>query len=361
MANINANQVTRSQINADPILAATHAFDINATCDVTALQPCSSRILATHKVWVDSFRDLYPINNNATAPEAVLVGRYLEDSYFGGNPWYITTLAAAEVLYDAAAQFTKQGSVTIDETSLPFWEDIYPSAEGGTFTDESVNDFVTALNNYADGFLALIQEYTPANGTLNEQINATTGEPVSAIALTWSYAAFVTAVDRREGNFPPSWGANGATANDVADMCMASSYNATTEYSPALAAGASNVTMDCESEVLFQLLWVTGSGENTYIVGNTSILGNTLENTDDVIQVMRTNNYTDPNPEWFVPAWVPAGVPIEYKYVLLNSTDNSYTFENVTRYAYPAACGNTTVVSTLDTGSFPGRSYDGPQ
>jgi len=360
LANINANQVTRTQINADPILAAMHAFDINATCDAAALQPCNSRILSSHKVWVDSFRNLYPINDNATAPAAVLVGRYGEDVYFSGNPWYITTLAAAELLYDAAAQFSKQGSVTIDETSLPFWQDIYPDAQEGTVT-ESVNSLVTAMTDYADGFVSLVQQYTPPNGTLNEQINKTTGEPVSAIALTWSFAAFVTAIERRNGNFPPSWGANSPTANNVADMCMFSSYNATTQYSPALAAGAMNVTEECESEVIFQLLWVTGSGENTYLVGNTSILGNTLEDTDNVIQVMRTNNYTDPEPKWFVPAWVPAGVPIEYKYVLLNSTDNSYTFENVTRYAYPASCGNNTVVTTLDTGSFPGRSYDGPQ
>ncbi|KAK5956493.1 hypothetical protein OHC33_001978 [Knufia fluminis] len=363
LANINANQVERSQINADPILGAMHAFDINASCDAGALQPCNSRILATHKVWVDSFRDLYPINHNATAPAAVLTGRYPEDSYYGGNPWYITTLAAAEVLYDAAAQFSKQGAITIDETSLAFWQDIYPNATAD-FTygeDADVQNLVSAMTDYADRFVSLVQQYTPANGTLNEQINKTSGEPLSAIALTWSYAAFVTAIDRRNSQFPPSWGANSTLANNIPDTCKFSSYNATTQYTPALAAGAPNVTKDCESEVIFQLLWVTGPGENTYIVGNTSFLGNTLDDTDKVIEVMRTQNYTTPEPKWFTPAWVPAGVPIEYKYVLLNSTDNSYTFENVTRYAYPAACDNNTVVSTLDTGSFPGRSYDGPQ
>jgi len=345
-----------------------HAFDINATCDAAAIQPCNSKVLATHRVWVNSFRDLYPINNNATAPDPALCGRYPEDTYYGGNPWYITTLAAAEVLYDAAAQFSKSGSVTIDETSLSFWQDIYPQAKTNTYTqDADVKNLVTAMTNYADSFVSLVQQYTPANGTLNEQINATTGEPLSAIALTWSFAAFVTATDRKNGEFPPSWGANSTFANNVPDMCMFSSYNATTKYSsaagysPAVAAQAQNITKDCESEVIFQLLFVTGSGENTYLVGNTSILGNTLDDTDNVIQVMRTNNFTTTEPKWFVPAWVPAGVPIEYKYVLLNSTDNSYTFENVTRHAYPAACGSNNVVTTLDTGSFTGRMYDGPQ
>ena len=104
----------------DPILAVMHAFDINATCDAAALQPCNSRTLAIHKVVVDSFRNLYPINENATAPAAVAVGRYPEDVYYDGNPWYITTLAAAEVLYDAVVQLRKNESLTIDETSLDF-------------------------------------------------------------------------------------------------------------------------------------------------------------------------------------------------------------------------------------------------
>jgi glucoamylase len=87
LANINANQVNRSQIGTDPLLGSIHAFDINATCDATSMQPCNSRVLATHKVVVDSFRNLYPINDNATAPSAVAVGRYPEDTYYGGNPW----------------------------------------------------------------------------------------------------------------------------------------------------------------------------------------------------------------------------------------------------------------------------------
>lgn len=84
-ADVNVNQVSRSGINADPLLGAMHAFDINATCDAGAYQPCNSKMLATHKVYVDAFRDLYPINENATAPAAVAVGRYPEDTYYTGR------------------------------------------------------------------------------------------------------------------------------------------------------------------------------------------------------------------------------------------------------------------------------------
>lgn len=356
LANINANQVTRSQINADPILAAMHAFDINATCDAAALQPCNSRTLATHKVWVDSFRNLYPVNHNATAPAAVLTGRYPEDTYYTGNPWYITTLAAAEVLYDAAAQFSKAGSITVDSTSLPFWRDLSPNITAGTYTNyTAVNNLITDMRTYADGFLELVQQYTPANGTLNEQINKTSGEPLSAIALTWSYAAFVTAAERRDGQFPPSWGANSVQANQkINGTCPFGAYNATTQYTPASAAGAPNITKPCETLVTFQLIYQTGNGENTYIVGNTSLFGNSLNSTspNNTIAVLRTNNVTAAEPKWFEPAWLPAGVPVAYKYLIANSTSGTFTFENITRYITPPACGNNTNVTTYDIASF---------
>lgn len=352
LANINANQVNRSQINADPILAAMHAFDINATCDAAALQPCNSRALATHKVWVDSFRNLYPINENATAPAAILTGRYPEDTYYTGNPWYITTLAAAEFLYDAYAQFSQAGSITVDSVSLPFWSDLVPTVKQGTYADDgNVSTLLDAVKTYADGFMEQVATYTPANGTLNEQINKTTGEPTSAIALTWSFAAFVTAAERREGAFPPSWGANSTAANNVTSTCARSSYNGTGQYTPALAAGAPNITKDCETHVILSLLYATGPTENTYIVGNTSVLGDTLDNTDDIVKVLRTNNVTNDNPQWFADFWAPAGVPIEYRYAVINNTLNEWRFENTTHIVYPAQCGNNTVVSQLVNGT----------
>lgn len=84
------------------------------------------------QVYVDSFRSIYPINNGTPANAAVATGRYPEDTYYGGNPWYLCTLSAAELLYDAAAQFRRQGAITIDQTSLAFFQQIYPKATIGT-------------------------------------------------------------------------------------------------------------------------------------------------------------------------------------------------------------------------------------
>lgn len=58
--------------------------DAYGSCTDLSYQPCNSRILASHKVLVDSFRKIYPINANRPEGKAAAVGRYPEDVYFGG-------------------------------------------------------------------------------------------------------------------------------------------------------------------------------------------------------------------------------------------------------------------------------------
>jgi len=47
--------------------------------------------------------------------------------------------------------------------------------------------------------MATVRALTPADGTLSEQVDRSTGLPTSARHLTWSYAAFVTAARLRAG------------------------------------------------------------------------------------------------------------------------------------------------------------------
>ena len=95
VANINT-AAARSGRDANTLLSAIAIFDINATCDDASFQPCNSKILASHKVLVDSFRGIYTINSGLGAGKAAAVGRYPEDVYYEGNPWYLCTLSAAE-------------------------------------------------------------------------------------------------------------------------------------------------------------------------------------------------------------------------------------------------------------------------
>jgi glucoamylase len=86
----------RSGIDSNTVLGSIHTFDPAAGCDATTFQPCSDKALANLLVYVNSFRSVYPINNGIPLNEAVAVGRYKEDVYYNGNPWYLSGFAVAE-------------------------------------------------------------------------------------------------------------------------------------------------------------------------------------------------------------------------------------------------------------------------
>lgn len=160
LANFGAD---RSGKDANTILASVHTFDPSAGCDDVTFQPCSSRALANHKAVTDSFRSIYDVNSGIPQGEALAVGRYQEDVYQGGNPWYLCTLAAAEQLYDALYQWDRLGSLSITETSLPFFKDLYPSAEVGDYESSSAvyKDITTAVRTYADGYISVAVRLLP--------------------------------------------------------------------------------------------------------------------------------------------------------------------------------------------------------
>ncbi|PKY01204.1 glucan 1,4-alpha-glucosidase [Aspergillus campestris IBT 28561] len=205
----------RGGLDLASILTSLNAFDSGAkTCDDKTLQPCSARALANHKAVVDSFRETYGINGDRKAGKGAAVGRYKEDVYQGGNPWYLGTTAAAELLYDALYQWDKQGTLEVTDLSLPFFNDVAPDAAVGKFEKGSpeYKTITEAIKAYADDFIAVVQEYTPENGGLNEQYGRDDGQPTSVENLTWSFAAFRSAVARRAGNVPPAWGSDSSAS-----------------------------------------------------------------------------------------------------------------------------------------------------
>lgn len=197
-SNINVNE-GRTGKDANSLLASLHLFDPAANCTDTTFQPCSSRALSNHKQVVDSFRSVYAINSGIGAGKAPAVGRYSEDVYYNGNPWYLATLAAAEQLYSAVYQWKHIGSITVDSANGAFFKDLL-SVSAGTYKSDTsqFKSIVEKVTAYADDFVAVVQKYTPSDGSLAEQFNRNTGAPLSAKDLTWSYAAFLTAVERRE-------------------------------------------------------------------------------------------------------------------------------------------------------------------
>lgn len=80
---------SRSGVDVNTVLASINTFDPAAKCDDVTFQPCSSRAQSNHKVVVDGFRSIYGVNKGRTAGKAAAVGRYTEDVFMGGNPWYV--------------------------------------------------------------------------------------------------------------------------------------------------------------------------------------------------------------------------------------------------------------------------------
>lgn len=106
------------------------------------------------------FAALYPINRGRSAPA---IGRWAEDVYFDGNPWYPNTLGFAELHYRIAA----------------------------------LTGARTAFDK-AEGWMALIEAMAPDPGPLPEQFDRKTGAPRSCLNLSWSAAAFLQAAAARQ-------------------------------------------------------------------------------------------------------------------------------------------------------------------
>nr|3EQA_A Chain A, Glucoamylase [Aspergillus niger] len=214
---------SRSGKDANTLLGSIHTFDPEAACDDSTFQPCSPRALANHKEVVDSFRSIYTLNDGLSDSEAVAVGRYPEDTYYNGNPWFLCTLAAAEQLYDALYQWDKQGSLEVTDVSLDFFKALYSDAATGTYSSSSstYSSIVDAVKTFADGFVSIVETHAASNGSMSEQYDKSDGEQLSARDLTWSYAALLTANNRRNSVVPASWGET--SASSVPGTCAATS------------------------------------------------------------------------------------------------------------------------------------------
>ncbi|KAJ7160073.1 glucoamylase [Mycena filopes] len=285
----------RSGKDANTALASIHTFDPAAGCDATTFQPCSDKALSSLKVYVDSFRSIYAINSGIASNAAVATGRYPEDSYMGGNPWYLATAAVAEQLYDALIVWKAQGSLSVTSISLPFFQQFSSSIAVGTYAS-STPTFTTltaAVKTFADGFIATNAKYTPSGGGLAEQYSRSNGAPVSAVDLTWSYAATLTAFGARAGIASPGWGAAGLT---VPTTCQTSG------------GGGGGTGGSGTVAVTFNVVATTVIGEDIYITGSVDSLQNW---SPDTALILSPANY----PTWSITVNVPASSDIQYKYI----------------------------------------------
>jgi len=195
-----------------------------------------------------------------------------------------------------------------------------------------------AVTAYADSFVAVAQNFTPSDGSLAEQYNRDTGIPLSAVDLTWSYAAFITMAERKSGQYPPSWGSRDIVA--APSTCSATSTPGV--YIPATAAGAPNVTIPCSIAVRFNVNASTYFGENVYVVGSDPILGEW--NTGNAFP-LSAGGYSDARPLWAATAYLTAGTEVKFKYARQQNCDRPFILEDgADRVISMPACGGEAIV-----------------
>jgi glucoamylase len=172
--------VPEKPLDISVILGALHARRMKGAHSV--LDP---KAQATLTALEDLFDAEYAINRQRTADQGPAIGRYAKDAYFGGNPWYLATLAAAEFYFKLAIALRSgaQMPATSDNTRFR-----------GRLGGES-----PARGSFerGDSFMRTVQAYTPPSGDLSEQFDRATGAQTSAKHLAWSYAAFITAAESR--------------------------------------------------------------------------------------------------------------------------------------------------------------------
>ncbi|KAG9008965.1 hypothetical protein FRB94_005530 [Tulasnella sp. JGI-2019a] len=307
IANINENN-GRSGLDASTIIASIHSFDPDASCsDVASFQPCSDKALANHYAVVNSFRTLYSINSGIAAGAAVAVGRYKEDTYYNGNPWYLCTFAAAEQLYDALYTWKKQGNLVITATSLSFFQQFLSTAVAGTYNSTSTQytTIVSGVLTMADGFVLENAKYTPAAGGLSEQYDKATGAQLSAVDLTWSYLSALTAFARRGGIVPATWGAAGLTT-----PCASTSSSVAITFS-----------------VYATTVW----GENIYLTGGLDQLSDWSPSSSSAL-LMSAASY----PYWTLTVNLPASTAFQYKYIRIYNETTTWESDPNMSYTTPA-------------------------
>jgi glucoamylase len=149
--------------------------------------------------WADpGSKYFYPVNAaDSAAGLGPLLGRYPGDVYdgdtdqlVGDHPWALTTANFAELYYRVAAKIRSSQTVAADPLSAAFLSQV------GVTAATAPLDAVAALRSAGDAMLRAVV-YHSDHFELSEQFDAVTGFEKSVSNLSWSYAAFLSAVRAR--------------------------------------------------------------------------------------------------------------------------------------------------------------------
>jgi glucoamylase len=153
--------------------------------------------------WADSSSpSWYPINTaDQSRGIGPVLGRYPGDKYdgdtldpvVGGHPWPLCTANFAELYYGLANSVTQTQTVPFDNLSEDFFSLI------GINASTPWSEAVASLQSAGDRMLYAITFHSD-HLELSEQFDGTSGYEKSVRDLTWSYAAFLSAVRAKTGS-----------------------------------------------------------------------------------------------------------------------------------------------------------------
>lgn len=146
-----------SDLDVSVVLGLLHS-------DFIFLSPTDPWVLKTLVKLEEGFKKIYEVNGHGPG---VAIGRYPEDAYFGGNPWFLTTAAMGEIYFRLARA-----------SSNP--------------------ELTRAYAHKGETFLERIRYHMPHDQRLTEQFRRDNGYVVGASDLTWSYASILTLLHAKE-------------------------------------------------------------------------------------------------------------------------------------------------------------------
>eukprot|EP00475_Leptophrys_vorax_P045008 TRINITY_DN922_c0_g1_i1.p1 TRINITY_DN922_c0_g1~~TRINITY_DN922_c0_g1_i1.p1 ORF type:complete len:621 (-),score=167.52 TRINITY_DN922_c0_g1_i1:85-1947(-) len=207
--------------NTRELDSASHLAVLYGDAGDGFLSASSQEVQSSVSVLINSFKTYFQINVKDTASgiPGVLVGRYLYDSYAGGNssqpgggnPWVLCSSSLAEIFYRAAAEHASLGYINITDVNGGFWKNVVELS--GVSVNGLEQGAVLSLNQSPALFLQTLQALTMSGDSIllrvrhhvkdqdfhmTEQINKDSGAPQGAQDLTWSYGTVIGAMTARK-------------------------------------------------------------------------------------------------------------------------------------------------------------------
>jgi glucoamylase len=182
--------------NIDIVLAAIYGAE---SVTDTKLLATAAQLRAQ---WAEAgSKYYYPINgDDAQRDIGPLLGRYPGDVYdgdtdaqVGDHPWALSTASFAELYYRLAGKITSSRTIPADSLSAPFFAQVQVDASTTPL------QAAVALRAAGDQMLQAIVFHSD-HFELSEQFDAVTGFEKSVRNLSWSYAAFLSAIRARNAS-----------------------------------------------------------------------------------------------------------------------------------------------------------------